>query len=216
MKNPGALQLATLKNVDFYKMVAHTTIGLTGTWMLSEMAFQKVGFLRRLSYGGGYGAVAGRAAVRIGIAGALSAVASRPALRSSKLVGPQGWKHVPLGGAMYTIGSLLGETIGLAIFPSSRRAAPLPPAGDMGDWMELSGMGGGMGAVYSASDLVAGESAAQPFQLGGMGSSGGNPIPLEDLRGYPGQYGGGMGDWVELGQSSAVLRDAVGSPGESF
>jgi len=23
-------------------------------------------------------------------------------------------------------------------------------------------------------------------------------VPLEDLRGYPGQYGGGMNDWMEL------------------
>jgi len=36
------------------------------------------------------------------------------------------------------------------------------------------------------------------------------------LRGYPGQYGGGMGDWVELEPDAAVLKDSVGAPGENF
>ena len=112
--------------------------------------------------------------------------------------------------------NLLNDLFRSAFIPSINvgRAAP---AADMSDWFELSGMGGALGSVESPYDLVAGESAARMTnEFAGMGSSGGYPIPLEDLRGYPGQYGGGMNDWVEFGSQAAVSRDSLALTGETF
>jgi hypothetical protein len=39
---------------------------------------------------------------------------------------------------------------------------------------------------------------------------------MEDLRGYPGQYGGGMGDWVELTSNNALVRAGFDPGTEAF
>lgn len=221
-RNPGEafgfkLQLATLKDPAFLMQVAHIGVGITGTAVASSM-LMRFGPLSRLGNMPGALGVAGRFGLSVASAGALSAAAY--AARNVKLVGPQGWRNVLVGGAVYSVAQLLGDLFVSSYLPrisvpaaSGRSYAA--PASSMADWMELSGGVGGMGAVYSAADLVAGESAAQPFQMGGLGS-GGVPIPIEDLRGYPGQYGGGLRDWVELQPDAAVDKDAVGAAGESF
>ena len=88
-----------------------------------------------------------------------------------------------------------------------------------------------MGMVMSPEDLVAGESLARNVNefsgMGGMGGmndwmelsglgQGGTPVPLEDLRGYPGQYGGGMNDWVELNATSGIVEAGFNPGAETF
>jgi hypothetical protein len=105
----------------------------------------------------------------------------------------------------------------------SRLSASLPAGGDLDGY----GYGThGMGAVMSPEDLVAGESLARNvnefsgmgdwMELSGMGSSGGSPIPMEDLRGYPGQYGGGMGDWIEMGPNAELVQQGFAPGVEAF
>lgn len=220
-RNQGILrpQLGQLQSQSFWLTVAHVGAGMTGTALLSN-ALMSMGPLRGMAYRQTIGGKLGRFAVCLGSAGVLSYGAYL--LRNVRLVGPRGWVNVLVGGTVYCTANLINDLVRTALVPqisvpgAGMRASAGVPGEDMGDWMELSGMGGGMGAVMSPSDLVAGESAAQPYQLGGLGSSGGSPIPLEDLRGYPGQYGGGMNDWVELEAGAPVLRDQVGMPGESF
>jgi hypothetical protein len=76
----------------------------------------------------------------------------------------------------------------------------------------------GLGMVTSPEELVAGESYARQMggmndwmELSGLGSSGGYPVPIEDIRGL-----GGMGDWVEMAPDSSLVMAGFTPGNESF
>ena len=220
LSNPGAAQLAQLKSQAFWLTVAHVGIGMTGTAMLSG-AIMNFAPIRRFVSGSGLGGKLSRFAICLGSAGLLSAVAF--AGKNVKLIGQRGWINVLVGGAVYCTANLLGEIFNSPLIPSigaGRSSASLEGYYDpLLAHGSYPGQYPGMGMVMSPEELVAGESMSSMgdwMELSGLGSSGGTPIPLEDLRGYPGQYGGGMNDWVEF-NSDAGLVQAGWDPGtESF
>jgi hypothetical protein len=222
LKNPGQAQLAQLKSQAFWLTVAHVGIGMTGTAMLSG-AIMNFAPIRRLTSGHGIGGKLSRFAICLGSAGLLSAGAFM--LKNVKLIGARGWINVLVGGAVYCTANLLGELFNSPLIPSigaGRRAA----GGDMSGYYDpllahgsYPGQYPGMGMVMSPEELVAGESMSSMgdwMELSGLGSSGGTPVPLEDLRGYPGQYGGGMNDWVEFNSGSGLVQAGFDPGTESF
>ena len=79
----------------------------------------------------------------------------------------------------------------------------------------------GLGMVESPEALVAGESMA--MQMKGLGSSGGMPVPIEDIRGMGGMSDwmelsgmSGMGDWVEMAPDSSLVMSGFNPGSESF
>lgn len=230
-KNPFKAQLSQIQSRAFWLTVAHVGVGITGTALISSQVM-KLGPVRRIALSPGLAGKFGRFAICLGSAGLLSAGAYM--LRKVKLVGQRGWVNVLVGGTVYCTANLLAELIGGAgLIP----AIGVPAAGG-----NMSGLGSyydpelpygsypgqypGMGAVMSPEDLVAGESLARNvnefsgmsdwMELSGLGSSGGTPVPLEDLRGYPGQYGGGMNDWVEFQPSSGLVQAGFNPGAEAF
>ncbi len=201
-----AAQLASVQSMSFYTGVAGLLVGAGGTFALSNMALRS-SYLAGWAYEPGLMGHAKRLAVRGGSAILVSAAAEL----AKPVLGNQAGKAALAGGAAYAIGSLLLE------------ATPLGQWLGMG--MGMSAMGpmggmGGMGSVLSPRQLVEGESAARlSTEFSGMNdwltlSGLGQPVPIEDLRGYPGQYGGGMSDWVEFKPDSGFVADNVFDPAE--
>lgn len=212
-----------LQKREFWLTVGHVGMGLTGTAVVSS-AIQNVGFVRKnlgVARGDAIGKLA-RFGVNLASAGLVSAGAY--AARGIKLMGERGWVNVLVGGGVYSGAMLLGELLGWNQYVPQISV----PAASRGMLASSNGSSAaavsGMGSVLSPEDLVAGESLARNvnefsgvgdwMELSGLGN--GRAVPLEDLRGYPGQYGGGLNDWVEL-QPSAPLVEAGFDPAtESF
>ncbi len=226
-RNPGAQQLAQFKSQSFWMAVAHIGVGMAGTAVL-QRTLLGMGPLRNLASDPGYGGTATRFAVGMVSAGALSAVAY--AGRKIKLIGSNGWLNILVGGAVYSTANLLGEVFHSSWIPSI--GVPRASGGLSGYYDPLLSYGSypgqypGMGAIMSPEDLVAGESLARNvnefsgmndwMELSGLGSSGGTPVPLEDFRGYPGEYGGGMNDWVEFNSGSGLVQAGFNPGAEAF
>ncbi len=244
-RNPFGLalpaQLAQLKNMKFWATALHVGIGMGLTGLTSNMLLG-TRYGTRLRVMPGIGGALGRAAVNAGSASLVAFAGDK----LSKVVGGKGalgkylqgaGRNMLIGGLVYTLvqfaydaaPALAGKILPGVQAPRGPRAFVGGGGGGggggdvagMNDWLELSGMGGGMGMVLSPEDLVSGESLArQVNEFSGVGSSGGSPIPLEDLRGYPGQYGGGgmgsMNDWVEFAPGSAMVEAGFNPGTEPF
>lgn len=225
-KNPGVLEalqapLAVGQRAAFLKRASHVVIGMGSTALIGSALVNYLPYSMRRNDAVG---AAGRFAACFG--GAVLSSAAAYMARNVQFVGQQGWQDVFLGGFVYCGANLLFELMGygpalVLNLPMGGMRSSLPASTGQGDWMELSGMGQGT-SVISPYDLVAGESEARLYNsLDGMGQ-GGRPVPIEDLRGYPGQYGGGMNDWVEFSSYptaeafAATEGGAVGGPGETF
>ena len=211
-------------------------MGLNGSlcgYALTRTPLARVRFLQQRGVVGSLArlAVCGLGA---GVISAVGAIASR-ALGNPKLL--RGARtNLLIGGMAYALANFAYEVMpgpaGMLFIPqvSAPQRRGLPSGGVEGWGPDYKyGYGGGMGSVISPEDLVAGESLARNvnefsgmndwMELSGLGSSGGAPVPMEDLRGYPGQYGGGMGgmnDWVELTSNNALVRAGFDPGVEAF
>jgi hypothetical protein len=209
-------------------------MGLNGSlcgFALTRTPLARVGFLQQRGVVGSLArlVVCGLGAGAISAAGAIAA----RALGNPKLL--RGARtNLLIGGMAYALANFAYEmfpgTAGMLFIPqvtapSRRRSLPTSDVSGWGPDYKY-GYGGGMGSVISPEDLVAGESLARNvnefsgmndwMELSGMGSSGGAPVPMEDLRGYPGQYGGGMNDWVELTSNNALVKAGFDPGVEAF
>ncbi len=218
-------QLAQLRDASFWVTGGHILVGagLTG---LASRAILNFKFARQVASMRGAGGAVARAGVNVGSTLLVSAAVSY----LKRFVGGGRYlenveRNVLVGGVVYTLANLAydlwpagAEKLipGVSAPRGGLLRAPAAAAGEMG-WLpgrkaypgEYPGYGG-LGMVMSPEDLVAGESMArQVNEFSGLGSSGGAPVPLEDLRGYPGQYGGGMNDWMELSGMGGGMNDWV-------
>jgi hypothetical protein len=201
-------------------------------WALTRGPLARVQFLQQRGFLGSASRLllCGLTAGAISAAGAFAskALGNPKLLRGART-------NLLIGGMAYALANFLYEvapgTAGMLMIPQvgppARRGLATGTAGlGLGMRGLGSSMGGGMGAVISPEDLVAGESLARNvnefsgmgdwMELSGLGSSGGAPVPMEDLRGYPGQYGGGMGDWVELTANNALVKAGFDPGVEAF
>lgn len=224
-RNPFQAQLAQLRDASFWITGGHILVGagLTG---LASRAIMNFKFARQVASMRGAGGAVARAGVNVGSTLLVSAAVSY----LKRFVGGSRYlenveRNVLVGGVVYTLASLaydLWPAGAEKVIPSigaprgNLLRASAGASGEMG-WLpgrlaypgEYPGYGG-MGMVMSPEDLVSGESMArQVNEFSGLGSSGGAPVPLEDLRGYPGQYGGGMNDWMELSGMGGGMGDWV-------
>lgn len=225
-KNPMSIlkgMVSDLKSAPKWITAGHILLGAGTTaaaagFMLTRTPLARISFLQQRGVVGSLSrlALVGLTAGGISAAGALlSRLIGNPRL----LRGAQ--TNLLIGGFAYGMANFLYEvmpgTAGMLMIPQV--SAPTR--------VGVSGLGryygpdykygyGGMGSVESPEALVAGESLARNvnefsgmndwMELSGLGSSGGAPVPMEDLRGYPGQYGGGMNDWVELDSMGAMVE----------
>jgi hypothetical protein len=229
--------VSDLKAVPKWITAGHILLGAGANatlcgWALTRGPLARVNFLQQR---GLVGSVSRLALCGLG-AGAISAVGAfaARALGNPKLL--RGARtNLLIGGMAYALANFLYEvmpgTAGMLMIPQVSapvrgRALAAGQAG-MANWGPDYKYGyGGMGSVISPEDLVAGESLARNvnefsgmndwMELSGLGSSGGAPIPMEDLRGYPGQYGGGLNDWVELTSDNALVKAGFDPGVEAF
>lgn len=210
-KNFLGMQLAQAQSMSFWKGVAGILGGMGGTALLSNWAMQQQ-WISGWAYEPGLMGHVKRTAVR----SASAALISAGAYAGRSVLGARAWQTTLAGGAAYTLGMVLleatplGRMLGLGMgMPMSYSAMP------------ANGQAG-MGSVLSPRQLVEGESASRLssefsgmndwMELSGLGT--GYPVPIEDLRGYPGQYGGGMSDWVEFKPDTGFVQRHEFAPSE--
>jgi hypothetical protein len=239
LKLPAVLQgmVTDLQSAPKWITAGHILIGAGSNaalcgYLLTRGPLARVRFLQQRGLVGSVSrlALCGLSAGAISAAGAFAA----KALGNPKLL--RGARtNLLIGGMAYALANFLYEvmpgTAGMLMIPqmSAPRSRALASGGEtmQGYGPDYKyGYGGGMGAVISPEDLVAGESLARNvnefsgmgdwMELSGLGSSGGAPVPMEDLRGYPGQYCGGMGDWVELTSNNALVKAGFDPRVEAF
>jgi hypothetical protein len=238
-KNPMGILKAMIKDVQSapkWITAGHILVGAGTTaagcsWLLTRGPLANVRFLQQRGVIGSLSrlALCGMGAGVVAFAGdSLSKALGRPkalaGARTNLLIGGMAYA---LANFFYEVAPQVAEMFMIpqvsAPVRRSRLSASLPAGGDLDGY----GYGThGMGAVMSPEDLVAGESLARNvnefsgmgdwMELSGMGSSGGSPIPMEDLRGYPGQYGGGMGDWIEMGPNAELVQQGFAPGVEAF
>jgi hypothetical protein len=238
-RNPGGIlrgMLSDLQSAPKWITAGHILIGAGATaascgWLLTRGPLRGVGFLQQRGIVGS----AARLALCGLAAGGISAIG---AFASSKLGNPKLLRgartNLLIGGFAYALANFLYE-----VFPGTAGMLMIPQIS--APQRGMAGMGyqsgpdykygyGGMGAVIDPETLVAGESLARNvnefsgmgdwMELSGLGSSGGAPIPMEDLRGYPGgypgQYGGGLNDWVELTSNNELVKAGFDPGVEAF
>lgn len=231
-RNPGLALPAPfqqLTNASFWYTAAHVAVGAGATGMVGGMAMN-LPVVDRVKFMPGVPGAAARAVVH----GATAALIGWGGGKVAKMVGPKAGKalegfsrNLLIGGLAYTLTNFLFEA-----FPGlSEKMRVLPQI----TTPSMAGLGyqggpdfrygyGGMGDVIGPEQLVEGESQARELmsgvgdwmELSGLGASGGQPVPLEDLRGYgyPGQYG--MGDWVELASQSNIVQQGFNPGTENF
>jgi hypothetical protein len=246
LKLPGILQgmISDLQSAPKWITAGHILIGAGANatlcgWALTRGPLARVQFLQQRGF---LGSAARLLLCGLG-AGAISAVGAFAAKQLKNPMLLRGARtNLLIGGMAYALANFLYEvapgTAGMLMIPQvgapARRGLPAGTAG-LGLGYGSSGPdyrygAGGLGSVISPEDLVAGESLARNvnefsgmgdwMELSGLGSSGGAPIPMEDLRGYPGQYGkgqvSGMGDWVELTSNNALVQAGFDPGVEAF
>jgi hypothetical protein len=237
-RNPGLpAMFQNLKDKKFWFTAAHVVVGMGATGFGSNLLLSQA-FMPRIftspTIGGAFS--------RLLVNGAVTSVQAMALGKVAGFIGKRGGmagqafqnaqRNLFIGGLAYTLANFIAE---IAPHFSTRYLPSInAPTGRRGFAPQTSVEGwgpdyrygyGGMGSVMSPEDLVAGESLAREvnefsgmndwMELSGLGQ-GGAPVPMEDLRGYPGQYGGGMGDWVELGSNSKIVQQGFDPGAETF
>lgn len=233
-KNPMTIlkgMVTDLKSAPKWITAGHILLGAGTTaaaagFMLTRTPLSRIGFLQKRGIVGSLArlGLVGMTAGGISAAGALLArfLGNPKLLRGART-------NLLIGGFAYGLANFLYEvmpgTAGMLMIPQV--SAPTKRSVSMEGWGPDYKYGyGGMSGVVSPEELVAGESLARNvnefsgmndwMELSGLGSSGGAPVPMEDLRGYPGQYGGGMNDWVELTSNNALVQAGFNPGAEGF